>query len=129
MACRKEKFKRGYRISTAEFIANAFIFYVEATGNRVLKQSKITAFIDAVLEDLEKQGHPSECFIDWELDLFGLVYPDYSAWWTEFSEGGENKYLLNNNIGVHELIHRFVGYLPLDVLKAFRNPNNTCKLL
>ncbi len=112
-------------IEIDDLIGNAFIPYLEKTGNRMLSLKKINMFGTKVINYLNENGE--DACLRLSRDLTNSFFYEYSDLFllVENENEKENVVILANNITSKDLIRKFSGYLSLPVLLAFRNSENT----
>lgn len=114
-------------IKMEDLVGNSFASYLEQTGNRILELDKIEQFGNKVVEQLEKEGE--HAYLRLSRDITNEFFYQYSDWFTLTEYNNKMLVVLNENVSVKDLIKKFSGYLSLDVLVAFRNPENIKVLL
>ena len=109
-------------IEIDDLVGNAFIAYLDLTGNRLLSMKKINEYANKVITDLIEQGE--EACLRLSRDRTYKFFYDYSDWFTLVENRNENFVTLNSEISKEQLIMKFSGYLSIPVLVAFRNKKN-----
>lgn len=111
-------------IEIDDLVGNAFISYLEKTGKRILSLKKINMFGTKVINYLNKNGE--DACLRLSRDLTNSFFYEYSDLFKLVEN--EKEYvvvLVNDDITVTDLIHKFSGYLSLPVILAFTNSENT----
>lgn len=110
-------------IEIDDLIGNAFIPYLEKTGNRMLSLKKINMFGTKVINYLNENGE--DACLRLSRDLTNSFFYEYSHLFLLVENEKENVVILANDITSKDLIRKFSGYLSLPVLLAFRDSENT----
>lgn len=114
-------------IEMEDLVGNCFISYLEQTGNRILELEKIEQFGNKVAKQLEEEGeHP---YLRLSRDITNEFFYKYADWFTLSENDNKTLVVLNKDVSVKDLIKKFSGCLSLNVLVAFRNPENIKVLL
>lgn len=114
-------------IEMEDLVGNAFISYLQATGKRTLALEKIEKFGDKVVKQLTEEGEKP--YLRLSRDITYDFFSKYSDWFRYVKEKDYILVILNEKKSVKELIQEFSGYLSVNVLQAFRNPENEKILL
>ena len=112
-------------IRIEELVGNAFVSYLEKTGNRKLSIKKIECFGNNIVSELNNNGISSTLLLS--RDKTYAFFYEYSDMFLFIEKDG--MIILKEDIYVEDLIQRFSGYLSLEVLCAFRNEENIKKLI
>ena len=111
-------------IEIDDLVGNAFIPYLEKTGRHSLSLIKIDNYGKKVVDYLNKNG--IRACLRVSRDLTNEFFYEYSDLFKLVEN--EKEYvvvLVNDDITVTDLIHKFSGYLSLPVILAFTNSENT----
>lgn len=110
-------------IEIDDLIGNAFIAYLSEIENSYLSLKKIENYGLAVVNSLKKTG---EIFY---LRLCRDLTDDFFYYSEDFKKvdtlGETLVFITSTDVTKEFLIKKFCGYLSLDVLLAFRDPENT----
>lgn len=115
------------RIEIDDIIGNAFVSYLQETGKRTLTNEKIKKFALSVVNYLCENG--KYAYLDLSENLTNEFFCEYEDWFKSIEDENGRLVVLNNEITVEKLVTEFSEYLSLDVLLAFRNPENIKVLL
>ena len=110
-------------IEIDDLVGNSFASYLEQTGNRILELRKIEQFGCKIVEQLESEN--KKACLRLSRDRTYQFFYEYS----DTENNNEILVILNKDVSVKDLIKKFSGYLSLDVLLAFRKPENINVLL
>lgn len=114
-------------IEIDDLVGNSFASYLEQTGNRILELRKIEQFGCKIVEQLESEN--KKACLRLSRDRTYQFFYEYSDWFTYTESNDKILVVLNKDVSVKDLIKKFSGYLSLDVLLAFRKPENINVLL
>ena len=108
-----------YNIYISDLIGNAFIAYLEKTGNRTLTLSKIEAYGDKVIYSLEKAGIEARLVLS--RSLTRQFFFNYSDW---FTLRDDDVVVLSSKVSREQLINMFCGVESIAEIKALRDEKN-----
>ena len=105
-----------------DIVGNAFIHYLEKTGNRTLSLGKIEAYGNKVVDSLNTKGFKSRLVLGRDYTREFLF--NYSGWF----KLKNHEITLSNNVDVYDLVKEFSGYLAIVVLNELHNKENIKEL-
>lgn len=112
-------------LSYEDFVANALIEVNKYSGARKVSIEQVENYRQAVMERLQETDEKVSCYINRE--RFKSFQEDYSDWFTVVEEDSTMIHM-NHNIMKEDLIEQFRGYLSLEYLIIFMNPDITQSL-
>ena len=112
-----------YNVRLVDLVANALIA-IKQKGKNItfLAFSQLEKYGACVVEYLKEKG--KEAVLLLSRDRTEEFFDEFSDLFEEHEEGGERGVALCKHVTSSELIHRFRGYLPLDLLLALASPDN-----
>ena len=107
-----------YRLYIEDLVGNAFIPYLERTGERTLSIGKIEAYGNKVVDSLRKEGVKAQL-------VLGRDYTnEFLFKYSDCFKLKEHEITLSTHVSVDDLINRFSGYLAIAVLQQLRKEEN-----